>query len=542
MNRALSFIYDAIIVGGGHNGLTAAAYLARAGLSTLVLERRGIVGGCCVTEEVAPGCRVSTTSYIASMLRPEVIAELRLADHGLRMVPCDPAIQVPFPDGHVVPWWVDRERAKAEFSKISAKDAARFVEVDDQLKKLARYLQPFFMEPPPEMDTSTVGGWSDLFRVGKRFHGISSAEIAQLISFLTGSLGEFLDHNYESAKMKTLFLANNVYGKHGGPYQPGTAIGLLFHLLSGGEHELQGFSGHVMGGMGSITQALAAAGRKLGVEIRTSASVSQIDVRNGRAYSVVLEDGSEVRGRMILSNADPKRTFLKMVAPRELPEDFLFAVRGIKMGGPCAKVNFVLAEEPRFTGTSPQASPLERTFYTLIPSLEFAERCYDIAKFGGIPEELWVDCVVSSNADSSLAPPGRHILTCFVQYVPYKLLEGNWDENRELLGDRVVKKIAEYAPNVPGAIVARQVLTPLDLERTYGLTEGNIFHGDLRLEQLFFMRPVPGWAQYRSPIRGLYLCGAGAHPGGGVTGAPGRNAAQQALRDWKKGRFKEAAA
>jgi phytoene dehydrogenase-like protein len=535
-------IYDAIIVGGGHNGLTAAAYLARGGLSTLVLERREIVGGCCVTEEIAPGCRVSTTSYIASMLRPEVISELRLADHGLRMIPCDPAIQVPFPDGHVVPWWVDRERAKAEFGKISVKDAARFVEVDDRLKKLACYLQPFFMEPPPEVGTSTVGGWGDLFRVGKRFLGISSAEIAQLISFLTGSLGEFLDHNYESEKMKTMFLANNVYGKHGGPYQPGTAIGLLFHLLSGGEHELQGFYGHVMGGMGSITQALAAAGMKLGVEIRTSASVAQIEVRNGRAHSVVLEDGSEVRGRMILSNADPKRTFLKMVAPRELPEDFLFAVRGIKMDGPCAKVNFVLAEEPRFTGTSSQATPLERTFYTLVPSLEFAERCYDIAKFGEIPEELWVDCVVSSNADSSLAPAGKHILTCFVQYVPYKLHEGNWDEKRELLGDRVVKKIAEYAPNVPGAIVARQVLTPLDLERTYGLTEGNIFHGDLRLEQLFFMRPVPGWARYRTPIRGLYLCGAGAHPGGGVTGAPGRNAAMQALGDWKKGRFKEAAA
>jgi phytoene dehydrogenase-like protein len=535
-------IYDAIIVGGGHNGLTAAAYLARAGLSTLVLERREIVGGCCVTEEIAPGCRVSSTSYIASMLRPEVVADLRLADHGLRMIPCDPAIQVPFPDGHVVPWWVDRERAKAEFGKISTKDAARFVEIDDQLKKLARYLQPFFMEPPPEVDTSTINGWSDLFRVGKRFRGISSAEIAQLISFLTGSLGEFLDNNYESEKMKTMFLANNVYGKHGGPYQPGTAIGLLFHLLSGGEHELQGFYGHVMGGMGAITQALAAAGKKLGAEIRTLASVAQIEVRNGRAYSVVLEDGSEVRGRMILSNADPKRTFLKMVAARELPEDFLFAVRGIKMDGPCAKVNFVLAEEPRFTGTSPQASPLERTFYTLVPSLEFAERCYDLAKFGEIPEELWVDCVVSSNADPSLAPPGTHILTCFVQYVPYKLREGNWDEKRELLGDRVVKKIAEYAPNVPAAVVARQVLTPLDLERTYGLTEGNIFHGDLRLEQLFFMRPVPGWAQYRTPIRGLYLCGAGAHPGGGVTGAPGRNAAQQALRDWKKGRFKEAAA
>jgi phytoene dehydrogenase-like protein len=534
-------VYDAIIVGGGHNGLTAAAYLARAGLSTLVLERRDIVGGCCVTEEIAPGCRVSTTSYIASMLRPEVISELRLADHGLRMIPCDPMIQVPFPDGQVVSWWANRERARVEFAKISVKDAARFVQVDDQLKKLARYLQPFFLEPPPEVGTSSLKGWSDLIHAGKRFRGISSQEIAQLISFLTGSLGEFLDQNYESEKIKTIFLANNVYGKHGGPYQPGTAIGLLFHLLGGGEHELQGFYGHVMGGMGSITQALASAGKKLGVEIRSGATVARVDVRDGRARGVVLDDGTELRGRIVLSNADPKRTFLGFLDAKGLPEDFLFAVRGIKMDGPCAKVNMVLAEEPRFVGTRPTATALERTFYTLVPSLEFAERCYDIAKFGEIPEELWVDCVVSSNADDSLAPPGKHILTCFVQYVPYHLRHGNWDEKRELLGDRVVKKIAEYAPNVPGAILARQILTPLDLERTYGLTEGNIFHGDLRLEQLFFMRPVPGWSQYRTPIAGLFLCGAGAHPGGGVTGAPGRNAAHQALRDWKKGRFRHAA-
>jgi phytoene dehydrogenase-like protein len=540
--KVSSKTYDAVVVGGGHNGLTAAAYLARAGLSTLVLERRDIVGGCCVTEEIAPGCRVSTTSYIASMLRPEVISDLRLGQHGLRMVPCDPAIQVPFLDGHVVPWWADRERAKAEFKKISARDAETFVQVDNQLKKLARYLQPFFMEPPPEIDTRSVRGWTDLFRVGKKFRGISSEEVSQLISFLTGSLGEFLDHNYESEKVKTMFLANNVYGKHGGPYQPGTAIGLLFHLLSGGEHELQGFYGHVMGGMGAITQALAASGRKLGVEIRTSAPVAKIDVRDGRARGVVLEDGTEIRARMVLSNADPKRTFLKMVPASELPNEFLHSIRGIKMEGPCAKVNFVLDEEPRFTGTSSDATPLERTFYTLVPSLEFAERCYDVAKFGEIPEELWVDCVVSSNADASLAPTGKHILTCFVQYVPYHLREGNWDQKRELLGDRVIRKIAEYAPNVPNAIVARQILTPLDLERTYGLTEGNIFHGDLRLEQLFFMRPVSGWSQYRTPVDGLYLCGAGTHPGGGVTGAPGHNAAHQVLRDWKKGRLKEAAA
>jgi phytoene dehydrogenase-like protein len=297
-----------------------------------------------------------------------------------------------------------------------------------------------------------------------------------------------------------------------------------------------------MGGMGSITNAMAKSARAFGAEIRTSSPVQQIDSRDGRVRAVVLEDGTEIRARVVLSNADPKHTFLGLVPASDLPADFVHAIRGIKMDGPCAKVNMVLAEEPRFTGTPVSYDRQQRSLFTLVPSLEFAERCYDIAKFGEIPEQLWVDCVIASNADPSLAPAGKHVMTCFVQYVPYKLRQGTWDENRELLGDRVVKKIAEYAPNVPGAIVARQVLTPLDLERTYGLTEGNIFHGDLNLEQLFFNRPVAGWSQYRTPICGLYLCGAGAHPGGGVTGAPGHNSARQVLRDLKKGKFKEAVA
>ncbi len=534
--------YDSIVIGAGHNGLTAAAYLARAGLSTLVLERRAIVGGCCVTEEIAPGCRASTTSYVASMLRPTVIRDLNLAAHGLKMVPCDPALLVPFPDGQVLPWWADRDRTVTEFEKVSPRDAATFVRVDDQLKRLARYLQPFFLEPPPDPAFHGAEGWFELLRVGNRFRGMTGAEVGQLVSFLTGSLGEFLDRNYESEKIKTMFLANNVYGKHGGPYDPGSALGLLFHLLSGGEGETQGFYGHVMGGMGAITQALASAGRKFGVEILTSSPVAKIDSRGGRARGVVLEDGSEIAGRIVLSNADPKRTFLGLVESSELPSDFRASIAAIKMNGPCAKVNFVLSEEPRVNGMPSDWTLPQRSLFTLVPSLEFAQRCYDIAKFGEIPEELWVDCVVASNVDPTLAPAGKHIMTTFIQYVPYNLRRGTWDENRELLGDRVVKKIAEFAPNVPKSIVARQVLTPLDLERIYGLTEGNIFHGDLSLEQLFFMRPVPGWSQYRTPINGLYLCGAGAHPGGGVTGAPGYNAAHQALRDLKRGRVKKAVA
>lgn len=526
--------YDAIVIGAGHNGLTAAAYLAGAGFSTLVLERREIVGGCCVTEEIAPGCRASTTSYIASMLRPEVIRDLELSSLGLRMVPCDPFLQVPFEDGQIIRWWADRERTAQEIQKYSQRDANTFLRVDDELKKLARYLQPFFLEPPPQLGEPGLAGLFELLRVGKRFRKITSQEVGQFVAFLTGSLGEFLDRNYESAQVKTMFLANNVYGKHGGPYQPGTSLGLLFHLLSGGEHDLQGFNGHVIGGMGAITGALATAAKKRGAEIRTSAAVARILTRNNRADGVILEDGTEFRARVVLSNADPKRTFLNLVEPTELSSEFLAKIRGIKMAGPCAKVNMVLSEEPRFTATPSGTPPQQRSLFTLVRSLEFAERCYDAAKFGQIPDELWVDCVVASNVDNTLAPAGQHIMTCFVQYVPYRLAESNWDSRRIVLAERVVKKIAEFAPNVPNAIIAMQVITPLDLERTYGLTEGNIFHGDLNLEQLFFLRPVSGWSQYRTPIDGLYLCGAGAHPGGGVTGAPGHNAAKQVLRDMRR--------
>jgi phytoene dehydrogenase-like protein len=530
--------WDAIVVGAGHNGLTAGALLAKAGLSTLVLERRDLVGGACVTEEIAPGCRASTTSYIASMLRPEVICALDLGSQGLRMVPCEPALQVALEGGEVLADWNDPARTMAEIARYSPRDARAFEDATRELRQLSARLQPMLTELPPDTRATSVRGLAELLRMGRRMKGVRGTDIEGLTRLISSSLGDYIDAHFTSPQVKALLLANNLYGKHGGPYQPGTLIGLVFHMLTGGDDDQQGFFGHVMGGMGAISDAIAAAGRGYGMQVRTGAEVAAITVRAGRATGVTLADGTELTGRVVLSGADPKRTFLQLVDKTELPDDFRDAVAAIKMDGPCAKVNLVLDAEPAVTGMPADAGPGQRALFTLPPGLDVADLCYDRSKRGEISDadQLFIDCVVASNVDDSLAPAGRHVMTCFVQYVPYRLAAGTWDQRREELGDKVVARISQFAPNVAGAVVARQVLTPLDLERTYGLTEGNIFHGDIRFDQLFHMRPVPGWARYRTPVGGLYLCGAGAHPGGGVTGAPGYNAAHQVLADLRRHR------
>lgn len=529
--------YDVIIIGAGHNGLTAAAYLARAGRRVLMLERRSVVGGCAVTEEVdaelAPGCIVSTASYIASMLRPTIIRDLKLADYGLRMVACNPGVQAAFREdgGDVAAWWANNDQMRAELTRIAPQDVEAFFATEEELKKLAAYLQPFFLEAPPDVHARGFAKFREGLRLLRRFKGVTGDDIAGLTRFLSGSLGEFLDQRFESDKLKRLILSNSLYGKHGGPYQPGTAMGLLFHLLSGGDAEQQAWQGHVIGGMGAITTAMRAACEDLGVSIRTEAEVSKINVRQGRACGVTLASGESIDAKLLVSNADPKRTFLTLVEAGELDEDFRRDVSNIKMNGPAGKVNFVLSEEPRVRGMPADRSPAERSLFTLIPTLDEAEDNYNAARRGELPERLWVDCVLASNVDDTLAPDGRHMLTCFVQYLPYELKTADWNATRETLGDRVTAVIAEYAPNVPDAVVARQVLTPPDLEARFGITEGNIFHGDISLEQMFFMRPLSRWSRYKTPIEGLYLCGAGTHPGGGVTGAPGYNAAHTILAE-----------
>ncbi len=532
--------YDVVVIGGGHNGLTSAFYLARAGLKTLVLERREVLGGCAVTEEIdaakAPGCRVSTASYMASMLRPEVIRDLALDRHGLRMVAAEPTVQAVTPDGVVLPWWSDPARMQSLLSKFAPADCGRFLALEHRLAGLARHLEPLFMQAPPELARGGFAGFRELLGLALRFRGVSARQIPDMVAFTTGSLGEFLDRSLESPHLKSLILANSLYGKHGGPYDPGTLFGLLFHLLGGGAESKRGFVGHVMGGMGAITAAMAAACREQGVELRTAAEVAEIRVAGGRACGVTLVDGDGIDAGFVVSNADPKRTYLRLVPASSLDPEFIAAVRGIKMDGPCGKLNLVLSEEPVLERSDPAADALQRSQFTIVPWLDGAQQAYGEARRGRIAEELWIDCLVPSLVDDSLATPGRHVMTCFVQYLPYTLSGSDWSLEHARLEAQLLRQVTRFVPAVGRSVVASRLYTPADLESVFGITEGNIFHGDLRPDQLFFMRPVPGHARYASPIPALYLCGAGTHPGGGVTGAPGHNAAHRILSDLKHDR------
>jgi len=520
--------WDVIVVGGGHNGLVAAAYLAKAGRSVLVLERRHLVGGACVTEELFPGFHYSTTSYVCSLLRPAVIRDLRLGEHGLEILPAR-TFFAPFPDGRSLLLGQGPEEDAAAIGRFSPRDAETYPRYTAALARLAEVIRPVFDLVPPNPARLGLAGALDLLRLGRAFRRLSVADQALLAKCLTVSAADLVAEWFESPELRASLVASGTIGIWGSPSTPGTAFVLLHHAVGDAAGE-PGAWGFVRGGMGGVTQALAAAAREHGAEIRTEAPVERIAVRDGRASGVVA-GGEELRARAVVSNADPKRTFLGLVGRDELPADFARGIENLRMTGNSAKVNVALSEPPDFACLPGDGPHLRGTIDIAGGEPEYLERAFHDFRAGRPSRQPYLEIVLPSTVDPTLAPPGRHVMSISLKYVPYRLAEGDWEMRREELGDLAIATLAEYAPNVPGAILHRQVLTPLDFERVYGLTRGNIAHGDMAADQLFFMRPLYGWARYRTPIRGLYLCGAGTHPGGGVMGAAGRNAAAVVLRD-----------
>jgi phytoene dehydrogenase-like protein len=525
--------YDAIVIGGGHNGLVNAAYLARAGKKVLVLERRHVLGGAAVTEEVFPGFKFSVCSYVVSLLRPEIIRELDLPRHGLELLPLDGTF-TPMPNGDYLWRMNDHGRTRREIYRHSPTDAEAYDEYAKAMVEMARFVKPILSMVPPDPFSFDPAGLARLAGLARRFQSLGRVDQHNLMQLMTMSAADLLDQWFETDVLKATMASSGIIGTFQGIRSPGTAYVLLHHYMGeiDGAFRSWGFS---RGGTGAVSLAIAGAAREAGVEIRTEVPVERIETREGRASGVVLAGGEQVEARAVISSVDPHRTFLKLLEGDGLPADFVEEVRRYKLRGSSGKVNLALDALPDFS-CLPGAGPHLRGAISISPSVEYMERAYDEAKYGDFSRRPYIDIVIPSLTDPSVAPPGKHVLSCFVQYAPYKLREGSWDDKREAFGDTVVDTLAEYAPNLKEIILHRQVLTPLDLEREFGLTEGNIFQGELSLEQLFFLRPVPGWARYRTPLRNLYMCGSATHPGGGIMGAPGRLAALEILKDWERGR------
>ena len=536
-------MYDSIIIGAGHNGLVCAAYLARAGWKVLVLERRGVVGGCCVTEELWPGYKVSTAAYVVSLLLPKIERDLELKRFGYQVLPRNPSSFTPLEDGRYLLLGPDAESNRREIAKFSEKDAAAYRQYERLLNRVAQCIEPTLAETPPDWPLAGGEGWRPV-PLKKRLRDAATAyrllkslrelgeDLPAAIELITGSARTILDRWFESDVLKATLATDAIIGNFQPISAPGTAYVLLHHVMgsAGGE---RGVWGYVKGGMGALSQALAQSAEARGAEIRTGTGVRAITVAEGRASGVILDDGTEIAARRIVSCLDAHQTFERLLeAGRHLPDSFRQAVSQIDYSSASMKINLAVSELPRFTCLEKVAPPVPLCGTIHIgASLEYLERAYDDAKYGRPSRRPIIEMTIPTTLDDSLAPHGHHILSLFVQYAPYRLAEGDWDNVKDEFADACIAEVARYAPNVPDSIVHRQVLSPLDLERTFGLTGGNIFQGAMSLHQLFNLRPVPGWSDYRTPLSGLYLCGSATHPGGGVMGACGRNAAMEIVRD-----------
>ena len=520
--------WDAIVVGGGHNGLTCAAYLAKAGGKVLVLERRHVLGGAAVSEELYPGFTYSVCSYVVSLMRPWIIRELELARFGLAMIPLEASF-LPLPDGRSFCRWADPEETKQELSVFSRHDAEVLPEFGRAMSKMGQFAKPVIDSPAPDPTSWKPHELVSLLRLGRHFADGDADLMALRLKLFTMSAVDFLDEWFESDILKAPMAVSGIIGTFLGVRSPGTAYVLLHHYMGEIDGAFRSW-GFARGGTGALSNAIAEAARHFGAEVRTEAGIERVIVEQGTARGVVLTSGEEIRARHVVSGCDPRRTFLGFVGAEHLPDEFVAALGRYRYRGSSGKVNLALDRLPEFT-CRPGAGAHLRGDIAIAPSIDYLERAYDEAKYGDFSSRPYINIVIPSTVDPTVAPPGKHVMSCFVQYAPYDIKEGpeHWPERREAFGEAVIDTLEEYIPDLRDIILHKQVLSPWDIEQEFGLTEGNIFHGELSLEQLAFLRPAAGWARYRTPIRKLWLCGSGAHPGGGIMGSPGALCAKMML-------------
>jgi len=520
--------YDAIVVGGGHNGLVAAAYLARAGRKVLVLERRHVLGGAAVSEELHPGFTFSVCSYVVSLFRPHIIRDLDLPRHGLQIIPLECSF-LPLPDGRSLARWADPNRTRREIASFSPRDAEVYPEFGLAMTRLCRFAKQIIDAPAPDPASLDPREMAKLLRLGRSMGEFDEGMRYLNFKLMTMSAVDFLDQWFESDVLKAPMSVSGIIGTFLGVRSPGTAYVLLHHYMGEIDGAFRAW-GFAKGGTGGVSLSIASAARSFGAEILTSAPVQRVLVKSGRAVGVALANGDEIRARSVVSGLDPTRTFLGLVGEEHLDPEFARQIRRYKLRGSSGKVNLAVDRLPDFV-SRPGDGPHLQGDIAIAPGIDYLERAYDQAKYGDFSERPYLNVVIPTLSDPSLAPPGKHIISMFVQYAPYAIKEGpsHWPQRREAFGDAVVDTLAEYCPGLKESILYRQVITPWDLEQEFGLTEGNIFHGELSLEQLLFLRPAAGWARYRTPIRNLWLGSSGAHPGGGIMGSPGELAAKTLL-------------
>ena len=523
---------DVIIIGGGHNGLVTAFYLAQAGHKPLVLERRSQIGGAAVTEEFYPGFRCSTLAHVAGPLRPDIVRDMQLERHGVKFITPDIGVVALSPDHRALILHNDAQKSSQEIARFSQKDATRYPEFQDSLGKLGKVIGDALLLPPPNIDSPSTGDLWGMLQTGRGIRKLGKKDMFRLLRWGPMAVADLVAEFFETELLRATIAARGIFGTFLGPWSAGSSLVLL--IRAAGDNHPAGSSHFVAGGIGALTQAMASAAKQAGAEIRSNVEVKEVRIKDGTATGVVLASGEEISAKAVISNADPKRTLLKLVDPTYLAPDFVQKLKNYRMPGTVAKVNLALSGLPEFTALKGATNGALSSRIHIGPEIDYLERAFDDSKYGNFSQNPYLEVTIPSLTDPSLAPAGKHVMSIYMQYAPFKLKNGDWDNDRGKLGDTIVKTLAHYAPNLPGLVIDGQIITPKDLEETYGLTNGHIFHGELSLDQFFTMRPLLDWARYRTPINNLYLCGSGTHPGAGLTGGSGANAAREILKALKK--------